>query len=147
MKTLGSRLAALRREKELSQAELARMLNTGQSTIAMYERDKRIPNPEMLDRLANFFGVSVDYLLARTDRRVEAQSAGNSSISQHRDQPAPCEPGVAYAAADPRFAELLRRLPELTREEKESLAEYWAMALKVIEKERRRRNQPPNGKE
>lgn len=38
MKTLGERLAALRKEKALTQAEMARRLNMGQSTIAMYEK-------------------------------------------------------------------------------------------------------------
>lgn len=67
MPLFGGRLAALRREKGLTQAELANLLNLGQSTIAMYEKNQRQPDPETLERLADFFRVSVDYLLGRTD--------------------------------------------------------------------------------
>jgi len=67
--TLGGRLAELRREIDLSQAELANRLKLGQSTIAMYESDKRQPDPATLKRLADFFRVSTDYLLGRSDTR------------------------------------------------------------------------------
>ena len=52
--TFGQRLTFLRREKGFSQAELACRLNVGQSTIAMYERDRRSPDYKMLERLASF---------------------------------------------------------------------------------------------
>lgn len=67
MATLGGRLAELRREKDFSQAELANRLKLGQSTIAMYESDKRQPDPATLQRLADFFQVTTDYLLGRSD--------------------------------------------------------------------------------
>ncbi|MEW8957827.1 MAG: helix-turn-helix transcriptional regulator [Moorella sp. (in: firmicutes)] len=61
------RLKKLREDKGLSQREIARLLGFAPSTIAMYETNKRTPDPETLQKLADFFGVSVDYLLGRTD--------------------------------------------------------------------------------
>lgn len=131
--TLGQRLTFLRKEKGLSQAELAWRLNMGQSTIAMYERDRRSPDNKTLERLAGFFNVSVDYLLGLTDVRERIGI----------DQPVPPVPApsarLMQVLEDPLFTDLLSRLPDLTPEEKDSLVEYWDWALKVIEKERQRR--------
>ena len=128
--TLGQRLTFLRKERGLSQAELALTLNMGQSTIAMYERDRRSPDNKTLERLAGFFRVSVDYLLGLTDARERIGM----------DQPTPMPPArLIQVLEDPLFTDLLSRLPDLTPEEKNSLVEYWDWALKVIEKERQRR--------
>lgn len=67
MAKLGARLAYLRRQKGLSQRELAKLLGVAQSTIAMYEGGNRTPDPEMLQRIADFFGVSLDYLMDRQE--------------------------------------------------------------------------------
>lgn len=57
------RLKKLRKQKKLTQTELANLLNISHGAIAMWETDKRQPDNDTLVRLANFFGVSVDYLL------------------------------------------------------------------------------------
>lgn len=67
MAIFSERLKKLREDKGLSQRELARLIGFAPSTIAMYETDKRTPDPETLQRLADFFGCSVDYLLGRID--------------------------------------------------------------------------------
>ena len=64
---LSERLKYLRREKKLSQAALAEAIGVGQSSIASYERDERKPSYEVLCLLADYFEVSTDYLLGRTD--------------------------------------------------------------------------------
>ena len=61
------RLKELRYKKELSQRELASILNMSPSTIAMYETGQREPDAETLSKIADFFGVTIDYLLGRTD--------------------------------------------------------------------------------
>lgn len=64
---LGERLKCLRREKKISQAVLAEAIGVGQSSIASYESDERNPSYEVLCLLADYFDVSTDYLLGRTD--------------------------------------------------------------------------------
>jgi transcriptional regulator with XRE-family HTH domain len=127
MPSLGERLAYLRNQKGLSQAELARLLNMGQSTIAMYEKDRRHPDMDILRRLADFFGVSTDYLLGRTDRPY---GTGEEDAPDAKLYP---------VLTAPLFADLLQQVPDLTEEEKQSLVEHWEWALRVITKERKRR--------
>lgn len=51
----------------LSQKDLADILKVGPSTVSMWEQGKRIPDSDMLIILANYFNVSIDYLLGRTN--------------------------------------------------------------------------------
>lgn len=64
---LSERLRYLRREKKMSQAALAEAIGVAQSSITSYERDERKPSYEVLCLLADYFNVSTDYLLGRTD--------------------------------------------------------------------------------
>ncbi|MDE4542296.1 helix-turn-helix transcriptional regulator [Thermoanaerobacterium sp. R66] len=63
------RLKDLRNEYKKDRYELAKFLNVSYSTIAKYESGLRSPDKETLNKLANYFNVSVDYLLGRTDIR------------------------------------------------------------------------------
>lgn len=67
MPTLGERLRKCRRARELTQAELGRLLGLSKQTVSGYEAGLRNPDPDTLQRLADIFGVSTDYLLGRTD--------------------------------------------------------------------------------
>lgn len=67
--TLGENLARLRREHNVGQKELALRLNVSIGTISNYENGVHTPNPETLSKLADFFDVSVDYILGRTGFR------------------------------------------------------------------------------
>lgn len=60
-----SRLKQLRESKKLSQRDLAKILKLSPSTVAMYEVNQRSPDKETLSVIADFFNVSVDYLLGR----------------------------------------------------------------------------------
>lgn len=62
-------LKQLRNEKDLSQAELAKFLHLARSTIAQYETGDRTPDYDTLQRIADYFHVSTDYLLGRTKSR------------------------------------------------------------------------------
>lgn len=62
-------LKRLRMEKGITQKELADRLHISRSTIAGYESLGKEPDGEKLCALADFFGVSVDYLLGVTDSR------------------------------------------------------------------------------
>jgi len=64
---LGKRLKKLREEKGLSQIELGKILNIANSTLSMYESNSRQPDYNTLQKLANFFGVTTDYLLGRSN--------------------------------------------------------------------------------
>ncbi len=67
MSNFKERLKELREEKHISRDELAKAVKLSYWAIAKYETGERTPDPETLQRLADFFGCSVDYLLGRTD--------------------------------------------------------------------------------
>jgi transcriptional regulator with XRE-family HTH domain len=60
---LGKRIAQLRREKGLSQIELAKKVGVSQRYVSTWETGKNMPHVETLLKLAQVFGVSVDHLL------------------------------------------------------------------------------------
>ena len=62
-----------RKEKGLTQAELGKYFNLSKQTISSYENGGSSPDKDTLQRLADFFSVSVDYLLGRTDSREAPQ--------------------------------------------------------------------------
>lgn len=68
---LSQRLKQLRDVKKITQKNLARALSVGLSTVAMWETGDRHPDHEMLVKIADFFGVSVDYLLGRDYTEVQ----------------------------------------------------------------------------
>lgn len=57
----------LRKEKELTQVNLAKILNIRQTTVSSWENNISVPDYPTLIRLANLYDVSTDYLLGRTD--------------------------------------------------------------------------------
>jgi transcriptional regulator with XRE-family HTH domain len=63
----GDRLKRLREDKKLSQQQLADRLNINRSTYARYELAQTQPDYDTLKKIADFFQVSIDYLLGRTD--------------------------------------------------------------------------------
>ncbi len=67
MSAFSETLARLRRERGLTQAELAARLGISKSAVSMYERGNREPELELLEAMADVFGVSVSALLGRTE--------------------------------------------------------------------------------
>lgn len=61
------RLKEIRKSKGISQLKLALDLNTSQNTISRYETGEREPGINELIKIADYFNVSVDYLLERTE--------------------------------------------------------------------------------
>ncbi len=61
------RLKELRKERGISQVKLSMDLNLSQSTISRYETDVREADYKTLILIADYFDVSIDYLLERTD--------------------------------------------------------------------------------
>ena len=56
-------LRELRKEKNLTQAQLAKRLGVSKGTVAMWEVGQREPKFEMLKKIANLFSESTDYIL------------------------------------------------------------------------------------
>ncbi len=67
MEKFSQRLKELRKEKDLSQAELAKEIGVSQRSVSSWETGFRQPDFETLEILAKYFNVTTDYLLGISD--------------------------------------------------------------------------------
>lgn len=83
---LNDRLKALRLELGLTQEEIGKKLNKTKNNISQYETGKREPDIETLQKLANLFSVSLDYLLGQTNEK-EAKKSSMPEIPKQFNNP------------------------------------------------------------
>lgn len=70
MKILAERLLHLRKEKNLRQEDVSTGIGVSFNSYCRYEHDEREPTAPTIVAMADFFGVSTDYLLGRRDERL-----------------------------------------------------------------------------
>jgi len=70
MAKLFERLRLLRKERNLSQEKTAAETGIGFSTYRRYETGERVPDADALVRIADFYGVTLDYLVGRAEERT-----------------------------------------------------------------------------
>lgn len=78
----GERIKELRKEKNLTQSDLAKILNVTQDSISLWEKNKRLPDTPYIVLLAMYFGVSSDYLLGLEDE-TGAKAYNNTVNDNH----------------------------------------------------------------
>jgi len=66
---MANRIGELRRGKGLTLKEMGELLNIRDNTLSQYETGKREPQLGTMIEIANFFGVSLEYLMGKTDKR------------------------------------------------------------------------------
>lgn len=69
MSMFANRLITLRKERDLSQEDIGKLINKKRSTVSGYETEGKEPDIETLCFLADYFGVSTDYLMGKSDKR------------------------------------------------------------------------------
>lgn len=74
MQKFSNRLIALRKERGLTQTDLANVIQKKRSTVSGYEIEGKEPDLETVCLLAKYFGVSTDYLLGYSDERNHVES-------------------------------------------------------------------------
>ncbi len=72
--TFAECLQELREDRNISRKELAAFLNVSVSTLGMYEQGRREPNIDMLIKLADYFNVSLDFLVGRSADNEERKN-------------------------------------------------------------------------
>lgn len=109
-----TRLTALRKEKKLLQADIANKIGIARATYGAYEQGTRQPDFETLEKIADFFEVSVDYLLGRTNTtEITPQEQDEADFQAFINDP---ELGVWY-----------KELPKSSEEELRKLRTIWEM--------------------
>lgn len=75
MKTFGDTLKQLRIERNMTGKELGAVFNVTKTAISNWENGNRFPDQDVLKSISDFFGVTLDYLLGKSD------SKGNASLT------------------------------------------------------------------
>jgi transcriptional regulator with XRE-family HTH domain len=66
MLNIGSKIIELRKQKKWSQLDLAKAIKASRDIIGKYERNENTPSIEMAQKIADVFGVTIDYLLGKS---------------------------------------------------------------------------------
>ena len=82
---LGARIRNLRENNGLTQLELSKQLNVSNTTLSQYESGQRIPSDDIKIKIAEFFKVSVDYLLGQADTKIKAAQYGLPLSQEQKD--------------------------------------------------------------
>lgn len=67
MVLFGDRLKSLRNNRGLSQMDFAKQIGISKSAVNMYERGEREPSFEILETIADYFNVDLDYLIGKSE--------------------------------------------------------------------------------
>lgn len=82
MLALNENIKKLRVAQGLNQVEFAKILCVTKQCVSNWENDNVVPSIDMLCKIADFFGVSTDYLLGRSEERViEVSNLTDEQIS------------------------------------------------------------------
>lgn len=110
--SFGERLRALRLEKKLTLRELAKELDISFSALGKYERNEHQPDFDTLEKLADYFDVSIDYLLGRTEKQ-------NLTIEEQD------ETDFQAFINNPTLQKWYKELPKSREEDLEKLRKMW----------------------
>ena len=80
-----NRIRDLREDRDLRQSDLAKATGIDQRTISNYETGKTNPDSDALIRLADFFGVTIDYLVGRTSLNLSGTAERIALIDETID--------------------------------------------------------------
>ncbi|EAC7100634.1 XRE family transcriptional regulator [Listeria monocytogenes] len=81
----GENLMKLRKANNLTQEELAKKLGVARTTYSSYEQNRRMPDIDVQNKIADLFEVSLDYLHGRTDKKNYWELTGKDERSIQRD--------------------------------------------------------------
>jgi len=125
MLTFSKQLKALRKERKLTQRELAEILGLKLRSYQQYEYRETTPSYEGLIRIADFFGVSLDYLIGREWKTPEVQpEEADADITGEE----PSDESAKENEAS--FAERLRLLRKERKIKQKDMAEHLNMSLR-----------------
>ena len=80
-----NRLKELRIKKGLLQSDIAKIINKSERTVGFYETGERDMNTETLAKLADFFDVTIDYLLGKSDIKKPDKDTEEFQFAYHSE--------------------------------------------------------------
>ncbi len=123
----------LRKEKNLTQFELAKCLEIDQTTVSKWELGKALPDTQTLIKLAEYFDVSTDYLLSRTKYyypdKIKKDDFGARTVT------APSPMGdTRYSSEECEIIEKYRALPDKLKKMVREQLEVYSSPEELISK-------------
>jgi transcriptional regulator with XRE-family HTH domain len=115
-----TRLKQIRLEQKLTQEQLGEKINVTKVSISGYENGNRTPDTETLQKIADYFRVSVDYLLGRSNKR----DLHNDSNDNH------------HPLNDSKLGLWFKDIQDASPENQEELQKFWEF-IKMKEKDRK----------
>lgn len=115
------RLRELRKRKKLTMKELGRKFNLAESTISGYENGNRTPDLEVIEKIADYFEVSTDYLLGRDGEFPKTKEEWDKADPEHKE----------------RFKKLIEIYEKASPEGKELMIHNMEMILNLDQKKNR----------
>ena len=70
---LGNRILELRKQRKLSQTDLGKLIDIHKNVVGQYERGVVMPSIDVVIRIADVFGVSIDYLVGLTSAKIDKE--------------------------------------------------------------------------
>ena len=114
MKTMGTRLKELRMNAGYTGEEVGRMLQVSKSAISMWEKDLRSPSADLIERFADIYGVSTDYIITGRE--------SNAPKGYYHDQEA--AEYAEYLRTRPHAKILFSASKDMTKEDMEEAVQY-----------------------
>ncbi len=102
---VADRLLYLRKKNRLTQSKLCESIDINRITYASYENERAAPSTEVLVRIADFYGVSVDFIVGRTNSQEDLYKKSAENSKQEKIE-----------ALTAKYEELARELQELKGE-------------------------------
>jgi transcriptional regulator with XRE-family HTH domain len=140
MQKFSNRLISLRKERNLTQEDMAKVIQKKRSTVSGYETEGKEPDLETVCLLAKYFGVSTDYLLGYSDERNHTEQVFfNDTVNFQRhfnSLPAELRPVVSKCFDS--FYLLLNRDMQLARPERLKIYEELLHTLQSLRAEIRK---------
>ena len=97
---IGDRIKKLREENGLMQQDVSNTLDIEQSTLANYENNRRVPKTDILIKIANYYGVSLDFLVGMTDNRFNSYKGCLKDLNKFLQQSEIIFDGDTYKLTD-----------------------------------------------
>ena len=125
--TFATRLKGLRKNANLTQIELAKKFNIANGTVGNWESGNRQPDYAMLQKIADFFNVSVDYLLGGYND-VSGVPYEMGEVTEEIDIKK--SPSVDITEGEQKLLDLFRKVPE---NQQQMVLQMIEVALKSLE--------------
>lgn len=81
-KTIGEKICKLRKDKGLTQSELAKKMNVTDKAVSKWERNIACPDINSIPKLAEIFGVSVDEILGDSNKKEDKESVSKNKVDE-----------------------------------------------------------------